>query len=291
MRAPHPRPSDADIRASCRSTTSSRARCRSTRRRDRSRPTTSGAPCAGSSPGVDLGDLARNLGDRVRDLRVHPAPPPTEPRPILQRPPSRPTATQVGTKTFAARDGVARAAAGAPRAGGRSPRRRRAGSSRCAPPRPRARSTPVARAARDRTRAASAPVAAKGDRDRRAPLGACGLAVVAFLLGRAATTQSPSSPTAPPASPRVAPTATADASERDAPPASAPAGARRHVQRRLRSGALPRARSSSLLGDGTARQRRRRPARRLPRARHPRAGAPHGRLHVPADRRIQGRVA
>jgi eukaryotic-like serine/threonine-protein kinase len=56
--------------------------------------------------GVDLGDLARQLGERVRQLRARPPPPVAEPRPILQRPPSRPTATQVGTKTFAARDEV-----------------------------------------------------------------------------------------------------------------------------------------------------------------------------------------
>jgi serine/threonine-protein kinase len=57
--------------------------------------------------GVDLGDVARCLGDRVRAARAHlPAAVQAEPRPVLQRPPSRPTATQVGTKTFAARDDV-----------------------------------------------------------------------------------------------------------------------------------------------------------------------------------------
>jgi hypothetical protein len=54
--------------------------------------------------GVDLGDVARQLGERVRLARARPAPAADQPRPILQRPPSRPTATQVGTKTFAVRD-------------------------------------------------------------------------------------------------------------------------------------------------------------------------------------------
>ena len=53
---------------------------------------------------VDLGDLARQLGNRVRGVRAHPPAAPTEVQPILQRPPSRPTATQIGTKTFAARE-------------------------------------------------------------------------------------------------------------------------------------------------------------------------------------------
>jgi serine/threonine-protein kinase len=58
--------------------------------------------------GVDLGDVARALGDRVRETRAHPpGAPASEDRPVLQRPPSRPTATQVGTKTFAAREEVA----------------------------------------------------------------------------------------------------------------------------------------------------------------------------------------
>src|SRR6202000_952307 len=82
--------------ASCRSTTSSRAL---------SRPRSSA--CCGRVlrkflAGIDLGDVARQLGDRVRDARTKPAPaiPATA---VLARPLSRPTATQMGTKTFAAR--------------------------------------------------------------------------------------------------------------------------------------------------------------------------------------------
>ena len=53
---------------------------------------------------VDLGDVARQLGERVRNVRARPLPPSSDQRPLLQRPPSRPTATQVGSRTFAARD-------------------------------------------------------------------------------------------------------------------------------------------------------------------------------------------
>jgi eukaryotic-like serine/threonine-protein kinase len=56
--------------------------------------------------GLDLGDVARQLGERVRTVRAHPPAAPADLRPVLQRPPSRPTATQVGTKTFAARGEV-----------------------------------------------------------------------------------------------------------------------------------------------------------------------------------------
>jgi serine/threonine protein kinase len=61
--------------------------------------------------GVDLGDVARKLGDRVCDARVHPPAPSAEPMPVLQRPPSRPTGMQVHTKTFALREEVLSVAA------------------------------------------------------------------------------------------------------------------------------------------------------------------------------------
>jgi serine/threonine protein kinase len=58
--------------------------------------------------GVDLGDVARQLGDRVRSVRANPAPRErTSNVPgHLERPASRPSATEIGTKTFAARDEV-----------------------------------------------------------------------------------------------------------------------------------------------------------------------------------------
>lgn len=54
--------------------------------------------------GIDLGDLAHQLGDHVRDVRAHPPVAQAEAGPVLQRPPSRPVATSFGTKTFAARE-------------------------------------------------------------------------------------------------------------------------------------------------------------------------------------------
>jgi hypothetical protein len=55
---------------------------------------------------VDLGDVARQLGERVRAARARPASPKSERKPRLDRPPSRPSAQEIGTKTFAARDDV-----------------------------------------------------------------------------------------------------------------------------------------------------------------------------------------
>ena len=193
--------------------------------------------------GVDLGDLARHLGDRVRDLRVHPPPPPTEPRPILQRPPSRPTATQVGTKTFAARDEV-----GAVR------------QSPAGPEVPHEVSTRKIESLRPPARASEADTAAEpletdprgeAPAPRRAVAvfgvaGACGLAVVAFLLGRAATTETRTSSTAPPASP--APTSVVHPA--DPPPATAPP--QPAATTAIPATVAPAARAQLvLLGDGT----------------------------------------
>jgi serine/threonine-protein kinase len=105
MRAPHPRPSDADARLIPLDDVIASALSLDPAARPQQADDL-GRALRRFLAGIDLGDLARHLGDRVRELRLHPAPPPTEPRPMLQRPPSRPTATQVGTKTFAARDDV-----------------------------------------------------------------------------------------------------------------------------------------------------------------------------------------
>ena len=55
--------------------------------------------------GVDLGDVARQLGERVRAARARAAgASPGSVKPVgLDRPASRPTATEIGTRTFAAR--------------------------------------------------------------------------------------------------------------------------------------------------------------------------------------------
>jgi serine/threonine-protein kinase len=103
MRAPHPRPSDADPRLLpvddiIASAMALEPDARPQHAEDLSRA------LRRFLTGVDLGDVARQLGERVRIARARPAPAANERRPILQRPPSRPTATQVGTKTFAVRD-------------------------------------------------------------------------------------------------------------------------------------------------------------------------------------------
>lgn len=132
--------------------------------------------------GIDLGDVSRQLGERVRAARAHPAPPPPDPRPVLQRPPSRPTATQVGTKTFAARAEMQALASAAPEP---EVSTRRLASSGPGP-------------ARDAEAAALQPLEADPRRDpdhptprRRAgwlgAIGAAALAVTAFFLGRAVT--------------------------------------------------------------------------------------------------------
>jgi serine/threonine-protein kinase len=105
MRAPHPKASDADIRLLplddlLASTLSLDPRQRPQQAEDLARALRK------FLAGVDLGDIARQLGARVRDVRLRPPPPRSEGKPLLQRPPSRPTATQVGTKTFAAREEV-----------------------------------------------------------------------------------------------------------------------------------------------------------------------------------------
>ena len=58
--------------------------------------------------GVDLGDVARQLGERVRSVRANPVPRDRTSRVPgqLERPASRPSATDIGTATFAARDEV-----------------------------------------------------------------------------------------------------------------------------------------------------------------------------------------
>ena len=105
MRGTHPKPSDANVRLLPLDDAMASAMSLD----PRSRPQQAddlGRVLRRFLAGVDLGDVARSLGDRVRDARAHPPAVHADPRPVLQRPPSRPTATQVGTKTFAARDEV-----------------------------------------------------------------------------------------------------------------------------------------------------------------------------------------
>ena len=214
MRAPHPKPSDADPRLLPLDDVIARAMSLDPAARPQQADDL-GRALRRFLSGIDLGDLARHLGDRVRDLRVHPAPPPTEPRPILQRPPSRPTATQVGTKTFAARDDVGGLRSIAPAAEAIP----EVSTRRIESIRPGARTSevePVAEPLETDPRG-EAPTARRRVAVAGA-LGACGVAVVAFFLGRAATAPTRTAPTAPQAS--LTPTAIPRPAE--APPSSAP---------------------------------------------------------------------
>lgn len=103
MRGPHPKPSDADIRLLPLDDVLARAMSLDPTARPQQADELARSLRRFLS-GVDLGDVARQLGERVRRVRERPPPPSSDQAPALQRPPSRPTATQVGTKTFAARD-------------------------------------------------------------------------------------------------------------------------------------------------------------------------------------------
>jgi tRNA A-37 threonylcarbamoyl transferase component Bud32 len=105
MRGPHPKPSEADIRLLPLDDVIASAMALDPKARPQQADDLARA-LRRFLMGVDLGDVARRLGDRVRAARAHPPPPSSEQKPVLQRPPSRPTATQVGTKTFAAREEV-----------------------------------------------------------------------------------------------------------------------------------------------------------------------------------------
>jgi serine/threonine-protein kinase len=105
MKAPHPRPSDADIRLLPLDEVFASAMTLDPSGRPQHAEDLARALRKFLS-GIDLHDVAKKLGDRVREARSAPPAPAADDRPILQRPPSRPTATAIGTKTFAARDEV-----------------------------------------------------------------------------------------------------------------------------------------------------------------------------------------
>jgi serine/threonine protein kinase len=240
MRAPHPRPSDADPRLVPLDDVIASAMALDPAARPQQADDL-GRALRRFLAGIDLGDLARHLGDRVRDLRVHPAPPPTEPRPILQRPPSRPTATQIGTKTFAARDEVSVRPPPTAEAMAESSTRRIESRP------PETALTPPPAPPRV-TRAPVAPrVALLGT------LGAAALATAAFFLGRSGTAETP----LPVAAVRAlaAPTATVDAPSSSATPeapvavpASAPSASTTPPAERPQAA---QAAQMTLLGDGT----------------------------------------
>jgi serine/threonine protein kinase len=102
MRAAHPRPSDANIRLLPLDDVIASALALDPKARPQQADDL-GRVLRRFLAGIDLGDLARQLGDRVRAFRENP-PPHAEPSPVLARPPSRPTATAIGTRTFAVRE-------------------------------------------------------------------------------------------------------------------------------------------------------------------------------------------
>ena len=188
MHAPHPKPSDVDVRLLplddvIRSAMSLDPRARPQNADDL------GRALRRFLAGVNLGDLARQLGDRVRDLRAHPPRAPTEPPPILQRPPSRPSATLAGTKTFAARDDMSgHGPAPASPDGNPEISTRRIESK--APESPRREVETVAMAPLETDPRADARTPRRGFALTMA-FGASTLAVAAFFLGRAATSERP----------------------------------------------------------------------------------------------------
>jgi serine/threonine-protein kinase len=221
LRGPHPRPSDADIRLlplddAIASAMALDAQARPQQAEDL------GRALRRFLAGVDLGDVARQLGDRVRSIRSNP-PTPAPSAPILARPASRPTATQVGTRTFAARAEVEALAPAQPTA---EPSTRRIASN-------------APSGERDDEALAVRPIETRprlgGAQPRRAPrtaawlgvLGAAVLATGAFLLGRGAATSpiSGAKPVAATSTPAIGSAARGseapDLARRDTTPAAA----------------------------------------------------------------------
>jgi eukaryotic-like serine/threonine-protein kinase len=106
LKAPHPRPSEHDPRLAPVDDVISAAMSLDPAARPQNADDL-GRALRKFLAGTDLADVARALGDRVRETRHRPPLPAADDRPVLQRPPSRPSATQVGTRTFAVRDDVA----------------------------------------------------------------------------------------------------------------------------------------------------------------------------------------
>jgi serine/threonine-protein kinase len=251
MKAAHPRPSDADVRLLPLDDVLASAMSLDPGKRPQQAEDLSRALRKFLS-GVDLGDVARKLGDRVKRVRASPPPPSNEKKPRLQRPPSRPSAQDIGTQTFAAREEVL------PTADSGGTRRivseRPAAEGEAPPPVPREIETvatrPIESGPRD---AETAPVPRPARRVvGMAFVGAGLVAVAAFFLGKgaavpgtavpvpttaASTSAAPTTP--PPASAPVTPSATALPTTPTAPAPTA-----------TTSAAVEKA-TLVLLGDGT----------------------------------------
>lgn len=216
MKGPHPKPSDADIRLLPLDDVIASAMSLDPKKRPQQAEDLSRALRRFLS-GVDLGDVARKLGERVRRVRTSPPPPSNEKKPKLQRPPSRPSAQDIGTKTFAAREEVL------PTADGGGTRRilsnPPAGASGGDLPAPREIETvatrPIESGPRD---VETAPVARPARRVAgMAIFGAALVAVAAFFLGKGAAI--PGTPQTVPTTPVTTPTFTAPRPPASTPPA------------------------------------------------------------------------
>jgi len=184
MRAVHPKPSDVDIRLLPLDDVMKSAMALDPKARPQQADDLSRA-LRKFLTGVDLHDVARKLGDRVKGVRENPPPASTEKKAILQRPPSRPTATQVGTATFAARSEV-----GAWKETEEAGTRRLASSK---PPPSKDVETMATRPIETDPRAEKATAAAPARRGLLlgSLVGAAGVAVAAFFLGKGAGTTDP----------------------------------------------------------------------------------------------------
>jgi serine/threonine protein kinase len=229
MRATHPKPSEADIRLLPLDGVMASAMALDPAERPRQADDLARALRKFLS-GLDLGDLARKLGDRVRSVRERPPPPPSELGPVLQRPPSRPTAMQVGTKTFAARDEFKGWDKGP------WPSTRRIHSTAPPPEKKSSKSEPVTRSTASRLA-------------WRAALGAGVIAIGAFLVGRGFATPSArgSPPAATPSPPPPAAVIVSSSAVDPTPPPPAPAPSAVPSAEPDPSGRAQLA----LLGDGT----------------------------------------
>jgi serine/threonine-protein kinase len=105
MLGPHPKPSEADPRLLPLDDVMASAMALDPTKRPQQAEDLSRALRKFLS-GVDVHDVARSLGARVKAVRASPPPPSNEKKPKLQRPPSRPSAQDIGTQTFAAREEV-----------------------------------------------------------------------------------------------------------------------------------------------------------------------------------------
>jgi serine/threonine protein kinase len=271
MKGPHPKASDVDVRLLPLDDVMASAMSLDPKARPQQADDLSRA-LRKFLTGVDLHDVARQLGDRVKGVREHPPPPSNEPKAILQRPPSRPTATQVGTRTFAARSEVG-AWDGAGKAGGagakgdaaaksdsEGPGTRRIASSR--PPRAGKEIETVATRPIETDPRAAEASAKSGAGARRGLVwagvgGAAVLVVAAFFAGRGVPSLGDGAtggPVFPPASapvPVPVPVpASAPASASASAPAPAPATAPASTPGASTSASADRA-SLTLLGDGT----------------------------------------